>query len=138
MPSRVPPVQVALAFYDALNRDDREAALDLMHPDVEVISVAAEATGVPSIGTTHAGMRRFWAQLDDQGRRLRVIVRESKEVAGRAVCRLAVTNEVGGNPGLVSVIWAVITVDDDGLIASTWSFSSEQAALEAAETGRPA
>ena len=138
MPSSASPVQVALAFYDAINRDDREAALDLMHPDVEVISVAAEATGVPSIGTTQAGMQKFWAQLDEQERKVRVIVRESREVAGRALCKLAVTNEVGGSPGLVSVIWAVITVDDDGLIASTWRFSSEQAALEAAETGRSA
>jgi hypothetical protein len=109
-----------------------------MHPDIDIASVGAEATGVAGIQSGHAGMRRFWAQLDAQERRVHIIVRESKEVAGRAVCMLVVTNEVGGKSGLASVIWAVISVDDDGVITSTWSFTSERAALEAAERGRPA
>src|SRR5881628_628710 len=110
------PVQAALALYDALNRDDRRAALDLMHPDVEIVTAAAEATGVADIQSGHAGLRRFWGQLDEQGRTVRIVARESREVAGRAVCMLAVTNEVGGSPALASVVWGVITVDEDGLI----------------------
>jgi ketosteroid isomerase-like protein len=57
-------VQVALEFYDALNRDDREAALDLTHPDVEIVTIAGEATGVANIDSGHEGLKRFWAQLD--------------------------------------------------------------------------
>jgi hypothetical protein len=133
-----PPVQAALALYNATNRDDRQAVLDLMHTDVEIVTAAAEAMASPRSRAGHSGLRRFWARLDAQGRKVRVAVREAQDVEGRAVCKLAVTNEVGGKHALAEVVWAVVTVDDEGLIVSTWSVRSEREALEAAERGAPA
>jgi len=127
------PVRAALALYRAIDQDDRALVLALTRDDVQVVSAASEGTGVRAIQDGHEGLRRWWGQLDARRIRVRIIVRGAREVAGRALCALTITNETDGLPlALASTAWTVISTDSAGVVASSWSFRSEEAALAAA------
>jgi ketosteroid isomerase-like protein len=130
-------VEMALGLADAINRGDIGTVLALVTEDVQILSAAAPATGVAEIGQGRAGLRRWLTQLEAQGRRARLIVSECREVNGRAVSTVAVTNERDGKYDVATVIWSVATLNEEGKIKSTWSFRSEAEALRAARTGRP-
>ena len=49
---------VVRAAVDAINREDLDAYLELMHPEVEFTSMIAEAEGETFRG--HEGARRWW------------------------------------------------------------------------------
>jgi hypothetical protein len=133
-----PVVRAAVAVYDALNRDDRAAVIALLHKDVQIVAAGAKSAGVDDVQSGHAGMRRLWDQLDAKQLRARIIVREAREVGGRAVSLLAITNVTAeGSYDLASMVWAVVSIDDDGLVVSTWSYLSEEEALAAVRNGRP-
>jgi hypothetical protein len=130
-----PVVKAALALYDAMNRDDRAAVVGLLHENVQIVAAAAKSAGVDDVQSGHDGMRRLWDQLDAKQRRVRIVVREVREVGGRAVSLLAVTNvTAGGSYDIASIVWAVVSIDDQGLIVSSWSYLSEEEALAAART----
>jgi hypothetical protein len=83
------------------------------------------------------GLRRWFKEVEAQEIEPAVIVHDAVEVCGRAVCMLTVRGLRGGEPvDLAANVWSVITVDEDGLIASSWSYRSERDALSAAESGR--
>jgi hypothetical protein len=135
----VPAIDVALALYDAVNRDDREAALALVQDDADLTSAAGWATATSQMRPGRAGLRRWWSELDAQRIRPAVIVHDAVEVSGRAVCQLTVRGlRDGVQVDLAVNVWSVVALGEDGLIASSWSYRDERDALRAARTGRPA
>jgi ketosteroid isomerase-like protein len=132
-----PTVKVALSMYDAVNDGDLEAVLGLVTEDVQIRTTAPQSMGVARVGSGHEGIREWWAAMHAHGRQPRLIVHESREVAGRAVCKLAATNVLGGVYEVAWVIWTVVTVDERGLVTANWSFGDEESALAAAKSGRP-
>jgi hypothetical protein len=127
---------VTQAFHDATNAGDRDAQLELIADDMEVLSAAARATGVAEIGDGHDGLRQWWAQMDAIGVRPRVYNVTCVEIEGRAFCQYTIANErEGGLPNIASTLWAVVTLAEDGRIASWWSYRSADEALDALERG---
>jgi hypothetical protein len=127
-------VQAALDLYDAVNRGDLVAMLALLRPNVHLISAARDASGA-GIGQGRDGFEAWWSGATATGGRPRVFVREARDVAGRAVCEIAVTNEKDDLLDVATVVWAVITVDAQGQIESSWSYLAETDAVQAAATG---
>lgn len=70
--------ELLLAGYEAWNRDDCGAWLDLLHPDVEI-----RTSGVfPDLSPVYRGHRRaekFWQQLHDPWERFRIAVEDIEE-----------------------------------------------------------
>ena len=60
-------VAVALAFYDALSRDDRDAIFALTDENVEITSVVIEVAGLEATASGHEGLRR-WAERSMRSR----------------------------------------------------------------------
>jgi hypothetical protein len=130
-------VEAALAFYEASNRDDRAALLALTAGDIEIISAAPQSTGASRIESGHDGLRRFWQQLDANEVRPETVVLECRELDGCALSKIAVTSRREGvPPSIATTLWTVITLNDDGKIASTWSFRHEIEARAAIRSGR--
>jgi ketosteroid isomerase-like protein len=76
--------ELLVAAYEAWNRDDCDAWLDLLHPDIRI-----ETSGVfPDLSAEyhgHAGARKFWRQLHDPWEELRIVVEHVEEEGDRAV-----------------------------------------------------
>src|SRR2546425_1024478 len=53
-------VETVRRVYEAWNRDDPEAALVVMHPDVELRNPTDVFLGTQSVYRGHAGIREFW------------------------------------------------------------------------------
>jgi ketosteroid isomerase-like protein len=76
--------ELLLAAYDSWNRDDCEAWLELLDPDIRI-----ETSGVfPDLSAEyrgHGGARKFWSQLHDPWEELRIDVEHVEEEGDRAV-----------------------------------------------------
>ena len=76
--------ELLIAAYEAWNRDDCDAWLGLLDPDIRI-----ETSGVfPDLSAEyrgHAGARKFWHQLHDPWEELRIDVEHVEDEADRAV-----------------------------------------------------
>jgi ketosteroid isomerase-like protein len=114
--------------YDALNRRDLDAFLALADPDVEVVSLIAEAEGAVYHG--HDGIREWWEQVVNSLGGIRF-----KEEAVRAtsdkglLIELVVTGEAGGVE-VEQRMWQAVEVRN-GLALWWQAFRTEDEALAA-------
>jgi ketosteroid isomerase-like protein len=78
---------LASAVFDAFNRRDVEAGVELVHEDIEFLAATAEMAndGKPYVG--HAGMRKYYADVAAVWIELEVTPTEIREV-GDAVLAL--------------------------------------------------
>jgi ketosteroid isomerase-like protein len=115
--------------YEAFSRGDFEAAMEIAHPEIEFVSVGEQSR------LRGADALRAWMEPDAfeeqqiQPREIRiqgnkVLVRQHARVRG-----------AGSGIELDIDLWAVWTLDDDGLVRRIESFliHQEDEALEAAE-----
>jgi ketosteroid isomerase-like protein len=68
-----------LAAYDAWNRDDREAWLGLLHPEIEIHTSGAFPDLSP-VYRGHERARRFWEQMRSPWRDFRIEVEGIEEI----------------------------------------------------------
>jgi ketosteroid isomerase-like protein len=122
------PVSILRRGYEALDRGDFDAAMEVVHPDVEFFRPGGAA---PLRG---ASAVRAWLEPDalvDQ----RWEPREFRVNGNRVLVRQNTTGRGAGSGIELEVeMWAVWTLDDDGLATRIESFliHEESAALQAA------
>ena len=85
---------VVRAAVDAINREDLDAYLELMHPEVEFTSMIAEAEGETFRG--HEGARRWWKVVRTAFTEVRwdFVIVEAR--ADRGVAKLHIEGTLGG------------------------------------------
>ena len=121
-------IAVLRRFHDAFNRGDFEAALQLAHPDMELV----RAGGMPSVKGVAA--LREWMEPDAiEEQRLEPL---EFRVKGDKVFERAHVTGRGAGSGIEidAVVCAVWTLDDHGLVKEVRGFlpHEEAEALEAA------
>ena len=123
--------ELVYGAYDALWRRDLDAFLDLIHPEVEFISLFAEVDN-PGRFRGHAGVREWWAIMEESLGGLRFEVRSTEEITPLRgyVCVWAVGEARGVEVG--QWMWQSYRIDGE-LIVWWQAFRTEQEAREAAE-----
>jgi ketosteroid isomerase-like protein len=125
-------VETVRRVYEAWNRDDPEAALVVMHPDVELRNPTDVFLGTQSVYRGHAGLREFWMAAKEpwayfKSHIERTLVKDDKVVT--LVRFEAVGRESGAKVGLsFANVWEL----RDGLIAKFGAYNSLEEALHAA------
>jgi ketosteroid isomerase-like protein len=113
----------------AYNRADAEAALVLLHEDVEFRSVAASAGGGPRVYRGHDGIRAYFADIAALWEEM-VVTPVRLSTAGDAVVvlgRVYARGPAGIVDSPASWVWKV----RDGRVLSGQVFADERAALAA-------
>ena len=88
-------IELAKAAYAAINRADLDAFLALVDPEVEFMSLIAEAEGQVYRG--HAGVRQWWSGVAKSLGGLVFEPEEMRDFGDRGlVVRIRVTGSVGG------------------------------------------
>lgn len=125
-------VETVRRVYEAWNRDDPDAALVAMHPEVELHNPSDVFLGTQSVYRGHAGLREFWKAAKEpweyfQSHIERVFEKDDTVVT---VVRFeAVGRESGAKVGLsYANVWDL----RDGLIATFGAYDSLEEALAAA------
>jgi hypothetical protein len=126
-------------LFDAFNARDLPAALSLLHPEIvfEPVSGAVLNDGEPYRG--HAGMRRYFADVQEHWQELTVHPVHLR-AAGDAVVALGhVSGSAAGSLEDAPTTW--VFKFNDGLVAHIQVFSDERLARQAlgldTTTGRP-
>jgi ketosteroid isomerase-like protein len=70
--------EILRAGYDAWNRDDCDAWLELLHPDVE-IRTAGVFPDLAAVYEGHERARKFWRQLHEPWEKFRIAVEDMEE-----------------------------------------------------------
>jgi ketosteroid isomerase-like protein len=120
-------VEFVHRFYDAFDRHDESALLDLVHPDVEFTSLIQEVEG-PFHG--HEGLREYLSSLFAAFPDLRAWVDEVQESSENVVAKIRVRASSAAGIATVFNDWQAITVR--GGKAVWWAyFRTESEALKA-------
>lgn len=127
-------VELVQRAFKAFDDRDLEAALDVMHPDLEFLPVTANLTtgGMPYRG--HAGLARYMEDIASVWSELRIYPREFRET-GDCVVALGRIHARGGGMIIdrpIGWVWRL----RDGKIGWIRVFGSQEEALEAAGLGR--
>jgi ketosteroid isomerase-like protein len=87
---------LASAVFDAFNRRDVDAGLELVHEDIEFLAPTAEMAneGKPYVG--HAGMRKYYADVAEVWIELDVTPTEIREVGDAVLALGRVYGRAGG------------------------------------------
>jgi ketosteroid isomerase-like protein len=112
----------------AVDARDLEAFLDLVHEDVEFVSLMAEAEGGRFHG--HEGVREWWETVGESLGTLRYEPHEMRDLGGDAVITRIVIRGTVADVEVEQTMWHVVQVR--GRKAEWWgSFRTEEEALEA-------
>ncbi len=121
-------VELAHRLFDAVNRDDLDAALALMDDDVEAVPrLAAMEGGYHG----HDGIRRWWENLHDVWPDFTIEVVEVRDLGDLTVAHLRGRGHgVGSDVPLEQAIWLLDEWRDEKVVR--WSaHGTEAEALEA-------
>jgi ketosteroid isomerase-like protein len=112
----------------AVEERDLEGFLEIVHQDVEFVSLVAEAEGGTFHG--HEGVRRWWEQVGESLGTLHYEPEEMHELGdGGVITRLRLSGTAAGVE-VQQTMWHVVQVTDHK--AAWWgSFRTEGEALEA-------
>jgi ketosteroid isomerase-like protein len=128
----VPPTTAKLVhlFFDALDRHDEQALLDVVHPDVEFTSLIVEVEGGFH---GHEGVRAYLRELFGTFPNLRIAVDEVREVGNGGLVRVRVhASGVASGVSTDLTDWQALSVRDARI--AWWAFfRTEAEALAAAE-----
>jgi len=128
-------IELVQEVYAAFNRRDLEAALAISHPDVEFFAPTAEMANEGEPYRGHAGMRKYYEDVQNVWLELEVLPKEYREVDDATV--LVFGRVYGrGEGGYIqdSPAQWVLRIRD-GLVWSIRVFTNKSAAL--AEAGLP-
>jgi ketosteroid isomerase-like protein len=123
-------VEFVQRFYDAFDKHDESALLDLVHPDVEFTSLIVEVGGGFH---GHEGVRLYLRELFGAFPDFRVEVDEVRPVGDSAVVKVSdrATGAASGVPTALTD-WQALTLRDGKAV--WWAFfRTEAEALEAIE-----
>jgi ketosteroid isomerase-like protein len=90
--------ELLLAGYEAWNRDDCDAWIELLHPDVEIHTSGVFPDFAPVYGG-HQAARKFWRQLREPWESFRIDVEEVEEETDGAVAAIRF-RATGGDSGV--------------------------------------
>jgi ketosteroid isomerase-like protein len=122
--------ETARRLFDAFNRRDLQAGLDLVHPEIvfQPVSGAVMAAGEPYCG--HEGIRRYFSDVDTYWQSLTVHPVHLR-AAGQAVVALGRVDGRGSAGVLEGVATTWVLKFKDGLVIHAQVFSDERLAREA-------
>lgn len=125
--------ELAQRSWELVDGRDLEGFLQIVHEDVEFVSLVAEAEGGTFTG--HDGVRIWWEQVGESLGTLSYDPTEMRDLGGDAVLtRLVVSGTVGGVE-VPQTMWHALQVRDSK--AAWWgSFRTEQEALSSLEAFR--
>ena len=118
-------------LYEAWNRGDLGAALDLMHPDIKIDYSAGVFPGIDELYEGREGAAAYWEDLHSPWKSLSIDVERLEAVGNKVVT--VFTYEGEGREGIVvrRRLANVLTITD-GLVERLDAYDDPQAALEAA------
>jgi ketosteroid isomerase-like protein len=115
---------------DAVNRDDREAVLEMMHPDIEWVPLRAGMTGAYH---GHAGVEAWMRDNAETFEVFQLDVRDVRELGEDRVLNCGVVRIKALTGGVETTIhFAGIAELEDGLIKSWHDYGDAKLAEEAA------
>jgi ketosteroid isomerase-like protein len=131
-----PNSELLLAGYDAWNRDDLDAYLDLLHPEVRI----ATSGLFPDLAAEYVGRERaakFWRQMHEPWERFRIEVEHVEDEDDWAIASLRFTG-CGADSGVeVDMRFGMAMRVRDGLGVEFLNRRSFDEARTAARAGRP-
>jgi ketosteroid isomerase-like protein len=118
-------------LYEAWNRGDLDAALEVMHSEIKINYTAGAFPGIDEIYEGHEGARKYWRDLRDPWRSLKMHVETLHRTGNRVVT--VFTFEGEGRDGIVvRRRLGNVLVITDGLVSRLDAYGDPIAALEAA------
>jgi ketosteroid isomerase-like protein len=109
-----PNSELLLAGYEAWNRDDCDAWIELLHPDVEIHTSGVFPDFAPVYGG-HQSARKFWRQLREPWETFRIDAEQVEEESDGAVAAIRFRAR-GGDSGVeVDMRFAMAMRVRDGL-----------------------
>ncbi len=122
-------VELVRSAYEALERDDIEAFLGLVHPDVEWHSLILEIEGAFH---GHDGVRQWWRAIRNTFPDWRPSLIEVREFGDSVVMHARGTGSgAASGVGVDDDFWQMVQICD-GLVVRYRAVRTEQEALEAA------
>src|SRR5215211_5352252 len=115
------------AAVGAINRDDLDGFLELVHPEVEFTSMIAEAEGETFRG--HEGVRRWWDVVRGAFSEVLWTVEEVRTHEDRGVAKIRIEGTLSGVEVSLTMWQAAIV--RDGMAVWWGFFRAEGEALEA-------
>jgi ketosteroid isomerase-like protein len=82
-----PNSELLLAGYEAWNRDDLDAWIELLHPDVEIHTSGVFPDLAP-VYRGHQAAARFWRQMHEPWERFRIDVEQVEDVEDGAIAAI--------------------------------------------------
>ena len=124
-------VEVVRQSYEAWNRGDLEALLDLMHPAVQIDYTAGAFPGIDETYEGHEGARKYWRDLRDPWSSLTLHVEKLHGTGDTVVTVFTFAGQ--GRDGIVvrRRLGNVIGITD-GLVSRMEAYGDPSKALEAA------
>jgi ketosteroid isomerase-like protein len=126
-------LEFAKKMYELLERRDLEGFLANVHPDVEFLSLVAEAEGGTYRG--HDGVRRWWDQVAEAMGGLRFVPQRMEEVGDGICVEIRVTGTVDEVDVSQVMFQAVRTRDE--LVGGWTTTRTEEEARAWLEEGGP-
>ena len=124
--------ELAEQAYAAINSRDLDAFVELVHPDVEFVSLIAEAEGRLYRG--HDGVREWWRSVADALGGLDFRMEAYQDLGDYGIARIRVTGTVAG-VAVPQTMWQAFAARGDRPI--WWqTFRTEEEAIEAVEARR--
>ena len=124
-------VEVVRRGFDAWNRDDFEAFLAELHPDIEW-HTALEGVAEGTVARGHVGMRQVWENQRAVFGRMETRIDELRDL-GDSVLVLCHLKYIGRSSGAeIESELGMIVVIRDGLALTSHDYLSHAEALEAA------
>jgi ketosteroid isomerase-like protein len=118
-------------LYEAWNRGDLEAALDLMHPEIKIDYTAGAFPGIDETYEGHEGARKYWPDLRDPWLSLELHVEKLHGTGDIVVTVFTFEGEGRGGIVVRRRLGNVITLTDE-LVSRFDAYGDPSAALEAA------
>jgi ketosteroid isomerase-like protein len=123
-------VGIARRLMAAWSRRDVEAAIELLHEDIEW-RPALTAGGVEgAVYRGAAGIRKWFSELDDVWAELSIEIAEFREVGEDRVLQLGQFHAVGKESGVpIDQAQAILLTIADGRVIAGWGFASHEEAI---------
>jgi ketosteroid isomerase-like protein len=132
-PMQESPTEFVERAYEAINRRDLEAVLEMSDPELEFVSLIAEAEGATYKG--HDSLRDWWYRVAESLGGIQFAPERVTDLDDHlALVKLRITGEAAGVE-VSQEIWQGIEIRD-GLGIWWQAFRTEEEALEALEARR--
>jgi ketosteroid isomerase-like protein len=115
--------------YGALNDQDLDAFLTVIHPEVEFTSIVAEAEGTTFRG--HDGVREWWVTVPGAFEEVHWDLQRVRSAGDRAIAEVVMSGRLGGVPVELR-IWQALRLRD-GLPCWWCFFRTEDEATAAVD-----